>query len=396
MDITNIVMSAGSLVLIAGFFYGVFKFVFEYLNIKSDNVRREENKKAFDNVVSQLSSSNPSAQLSAAILLRRFFDAKRLKKSPELAKETTNVISALLRTISTGVYQKTLADGLAYARDLSFADLQKTNLQDAYLGIKDGRISMKSSDMFLSDLSYALLENIDGHGVIFYRSILFCTQIKNCDFTEASFYGADLTGVTFKNVILKNADFTNAENVPQAIQEKLVNGKFVEDGLFSASHESKNKTIFFSMPGKMSKEDELVTKDFKRQLEADGYSVIYYIKDDYPKFGQFNKVRQSIMRSSGMIAFGFKQINVKNGVYRPGMGNEEEWKDRWLSTPWSEVEVGMGLMKGLPILLVKDSYIKEGIFDNQLSECFVATINTSDDSRKLNLNKNYIDWIAKV
>lgn len=76
MDITNIVMSAGSLVLIAGFFYGVFKFVFEYLNIKSDNVRREENKKAFDNVVSQLSSSNPSAQLSAAILLRRFFDAK--------------------------------------------------------------------------------------------------------------------------------------------------------------------------------------------------------------------------------------------------------------------------------------------------------------------------------
>lgn len=68
----------------------------------------------------------------------------------------------------------------------------------------------------------------------------------------------------------------------------------------------------------------MVTKDFKRQLEADGYSVIYYIKDDYPKFGQFNKVRQSIMRSSGMIAFGFKQINVKNGVYRPGMGNEEE------------------------------------------------------------------------
>lgn len=144
MDITNIVMSANSLVLIAGFFYGVFKFVFEYLNIKSDNVRREENKKAFDGVVSQLSSSNPSAQLSAAILLRRFFDAKRLKKSPELASETINVISALLRTIPTGVYQKTLADGLAYARDLSLADLQRTNLQDAYLGTKDRKISMDS------------------------------------------------------------------------------------------------------------------------------------------------------------------------------------------------------------------------------------------------------------
>lgn len=39
--------------------------------------------------------------------------------------------------VPTGVFQKTLADGLAYGHDLSKADLQKTNLQDAYIGSKE-------------------------------------------------------------------------------------------------------------------------------------------------------------------------------------------------------------------------------------------------------------------
>lgn len=395
-ELKQILFNAGSLIVIIGFFGGMLKFLFEYLNIKSNNALREEYKESFDTFVSQLSSDAQSSQLSAAILLRRFFGKEVKKKSPELAIESINVISALLRTLPTSVYQKTLADGLAYAKDLSFADLIKTNLQDAYLGVKEGKIMMAKTDLFLSDLSYALLENINGHEAIFYRTILFCTQIKNCDFTKANFVGADLTGVNFKNVTLKDADFTGAINIPQAILDKLENGKYSDNKPVTAKHESKNKTIFFSMPGKMTKEDELITKDFKKHLEDEGYEVIYYIKDDYPKFGQFNKVRLSIMKSSAMIAFGLKQINVQNATYRPGTSIEEEWKDKWLSTPWSEIEVGMGIMKGMPILLVKDPSIDVGIFDKHLSECFVATISTQEDSRKLQLNKSFVNWMSKI
>ena len=64
---------------------------------------REEYLRSFDTVVAQLSSDKKASQLSAAILLR---------------------------TLPTGVFQKTLGDGLAYAGDLSGADLQRTNLQD--------------------------------------------------------------------------------------------------------------------------------------------------------------------------------------------------------------------------------------------------------------------------
>lgn len=164
----------------------------------------------------------------------------------------------------------------------------------------------------------------------------------------------------------------------------------------SAKHKSNGKTIFFSMPGLMSKEDELLTKDYKQLLEGIGFEVVYYKSDDYPRFGQFNRVRHDIMRSSGMIVFGLKQLNIHTASYRPGTQAEEEWKERWLSTPWNEIEFGMGLMMGLPVLRVKDPEINNGVFDDGLSECFIGSILTSDDCRDLRRNKAFDNWFTRL
>ena len=75
---------------------------------------------------------------------------------------------------------------------------------------------------------------------------------------------------------------------------------------------------------------------------------------------------------------------------------KEEWKDKWLSTPWSDIEVGMGLMKGLPILLVTDSEITDGVFDLQLSECYVANIPTNYDCKKIEQNPQFDEWLSKL
>lgn len=56
------------------------------------------------------------------------------------------------------------------------------------------------------------------------------------------------------------------------------------------------------MPGIMGKAEELVTKEYKRILEEKGFDVIYYIRDNYPKYGQLNRIRESITKSYGIIA----------------------------------------------------------------------------------------------
>lgn len=380
--------------IISAIVYGILHYFHDLFQRRSKE--RENYLHSFDTLVAQLTTDNKTAQLSAAILLRRYFKKTKKKRHVDLKIETINVISSLLKTLPTGVFQKTLADGFAYAIDLSRCDLQKANLQDAYLGTKNGTIKMNQTDLFLADLSYALLENIKGHQIVFYRSVLFCTQIKNCDFTGANFVGADLTNTSFKNVILKDADFTDAMNIPKFIDNNLEEGKFKIEGKITAKPENTGKSIFFSMPGVMSKEDEIMTKGFKETLEKMGFDVIYYNKDSYPSFGQFNRVREEIMRSAAMVAFGLKQINIQKAFYRPGTKEADSWEGKWLSTPWSEIEVGMGLMKGMPILLVSDPDINDGVFDASLNECFVAKISTTDDWRKLNMNYDFENWLSKI
>lgn len=217
-------------------------FLFQYLGIKSKRARREEEKVSFDTIVCNLSANDNTTKLAAAIMLRRF-----LKNSNTfLFYEGINVISSMLKVLPTGILQKTLADGLAYAQNLSHIDLQKTNLQDVYLGRKDNNlIKIDDTDFFLSDLSYALLDGLSGKG-IFYRTILFCTQIKNSDLSNSSFREADLTRANFKHVRLKGADFSGAQNVPLKIKGKLVNGIYVENDWVTAGQDiTTNRNVFF-------------------------------------------------------------------------------------------------------------------------------------------------------
>lgn len=97
-----------------------------------------------------------------------------------------------------------------------------------------------------------------------------------------------------------------------------------------------------------------------------------------------------------IIVNGCLWFQIHDTTFRPQTNNEEKWNDKWLATPWNEIEVGMGLMKGMPILLVKDPHIDMGIFDSNLSECFVANVSTDDDSRKLAQNKEVVKWFSKI
>lgn len=103
--------------------------------IRTNNQKRQDTQEQFNLVVDQLSKDNETSQLSAAIILRRFFDT--IIDKDRFRKETINVISSMLKIHPTGIYQKTLGDGLAYAINLKYADLQRTNMQDLYLGRKN-------------------------------------------------------------------------------------------------------------------------------------------------------------------------------------------------------------------------------------------------------------------
>ena len=102
------------------------------------------------------------------------------------------------------------------------------------------------------------------------------------------------------------------------------------------------------------------------------------------------------MQSAGIIAFGFKQLYIPKAIYRPDTTNNDIISSLWLSTPWNEIEAGMALMIGLPVLLVQDKDINQGLFDENLNECFVGKIDAGEDFRNIMKNKDFNNWLSQV
>lgn len=58
------------------FLVALLKFLFEYFGWETDGQKKKTYMESFNNVVEMLSSGNLAQQLSAAVLLRRFFEIK--------------------------------------------------------------------------------------------------------------------------------------------------------------------------------------------------------------------------------------------------------------------------------------------------------------------------------
>lgn len=390
--------------------------------VRTGNQKRQDTQEQFNRVVEQLSKDNETAQLSAAIILRRFFNA--VIDKDRFRQETINVISSMLKIHPTGIYQKTLGDGLAYAGNLNYADLQRTNMQDLYLGKKNEKddakekkgiksksdnddswkITMDFTDMYGANLSYALVENVVGFGTVFNSAILHHTNIKNCTFRKADFKYADLTNVYFENVKLEGSNFKGAVGIPEEMIEHL---EWADKGTkdeayvykdtdrFSMDKTKKrgggHKTVFFSMPGTLTASEEALILFYQKVLEDKGIDVKCYKRDHYPKDSQLTKVKQTIGQSDAMIAFGLKQIEIKSGRLNPAKKDYQE--DLWLPTPWNEIEVGMGVMANLPILLVRDDKVEIGVFDKVISEYKIKSLSSATPLADIENNGEFIKWL---
>ncbi len=359
---------------------------------------KNELMKPFEQTVSQLSSFSPETQLSAAILLRRYINAKYLFRRV-LQDESINVISSLLRVLPTGIYQKTLGDGLGGVRGpgLNDKDMQSVNFQNLYFGNKKFRIRCRRTDFYKADFSYALFQNVDARGAQFRDAIFLQTRIKDCNMSDACFKGADFLNVYLENVVLYNSSFEMAVNIPEEVVLWLdENKKCVCKQPINSVKPSKGKNIFFSMAGKLSKRDEIITKEYEKILKERGYNVYYYVKDHYPKYGQLNSVKEEVLRSVGVIIFGFKQLRILKGELLPDTDYAKSLNDLWLSTPWSEIELGMAVMSGLPILLVHDDEISTGAFDENLSECYKQMVRSEYDIKQIESSEAFRLWYENI
>lgn len=380
--------------------------ILKYFNYKTNRDKKAAVGQAFNSVIRLLASESEVERLTGAVLLRRFFDTESEfgMAQAAYAQEAVNVMAAVLRSSDAGVLQKLLADGLSHAPTLEGADLQRTNLQSAYLGSRVGRkAQLSGADFFKADLSDASLKDAEAEGAVFYQARLYRTVLKGANLRRANFFEADLENALFAGAVLANANFAGAHNVPQEISTKLdAAGKYPADETpFSpakapASAPQKPPVrIFLSRPGTLNDQQSLLVATFKAALETEGMILETLERADYPRSGMLSEVRKRIKGCAGAVILGFRQLEVSKGVWRSGTPEEREVAGVRVATPWSQIEAGMAAMNGLPVLLVRESGVVDGIFDLSARDPLLHCLDFDSGTREpLPHRPAFRDWAA--
>jgi uncharacterized protein YjbI with pentapeptide repeats len=337
---------------------------------------------AFESVVKSLASTVEVERLAGAILLRRFFDPATevgIASAP-YTKEVVNVIASILRSQETGTFQKTLVDGLAYAPSLRHTDLQRTNLQNAYLGSRPASeraesngnvVDLSYADFYRSDLSGGSIKGATARGAIFYQARLQNTILKGADLRNANFFEADLHGAKFDGALLKQASFKNARNVPLALATRLdEHALYNEEGPFVAPNNAREGQLCVFLSKSASPDfrcDQLIAS-MHSKLNIEQMTVMTLERQEYPSFGALAEIKRLMAGCAGAVILGLRDLQIKDGLWREGTKEEISVRDRYVSTEWTQIEAGMAIMAGFPVLIVSEPGIRGGVFDIPTSE----------------------------
>ena len=358
--------------------------------------------KEFENIIKQLSSDKKEEKMAAAIILRKFFDTKSTfgKNDRPFENDVINTISSILRVENTNHFQKVLADSLRYANSLKNADLQYTNLTNAFLGRE--KLDFSGADFFRANLSNATFKVKNGEGVNlnnaqFYEAILNGTIFANCSLKKANFYGAKLINTKFQNGCdLDGANFYGCEINNITIDESCKNIPAEFKKYVKKQNLSKQKSVFLSHPRIKNKLQQIIFDHVLEQLTEMGINPVFIDRTEDQNNGILERINLKIKNCDGIIVFNFKQLHIKEGTYRWWKSDEKkEIKDLYLSTPWILLETGMAFNHNLKVFIISE--ISNSLdFFSQISCENSFFINKLESETFIDLNYKLKKWIKSL
>ncbi len=382
--------------------------LFKYFDLRSKRQAKEAIGAAFKGIVATLAGTDRVERLGSAILLRRFFMADSEYSKPDMpyADEAVDVIAATLRGEPVGDVQKVLADSLAYVgkRGLSHRDFQHANLENGYIsltgpaghavrsatkrprtlvGRRGGRPAgvedPEQQEETRLDLSDADFYQANVTGASFRRDICKRTVFFGTTAVEAVFVGANLTGANFREADLRRARFEGATlDGADFSDAKLAGARFKgalqvpaeimphlgQDDRYEAKDEEHERsvTVFVSSPSVVRPADLGIVEAVCVCLVQQEYEPVRVSPDAYHHDRHLFDVRQMMAGCAGVIVIGLPQLELEVGRWRPATAEERVLADTILPTPWNDIETGIGVGLGLPVLSIRAGCGPYGVF----------------------------------
>lgn len=122
-----------------------------------------------------------------------------------------------------------------------------------------------------------------------------------------------------------------------------------------------SRVVFVSRPAALSPGQRLTLGTWYRALARRGLELRTLSRNDYMR-DPWAVLRQLLRAVQGAAVFGFRQIHISQGVLCSGT-DEQRAAPHALASPWTQIEAGLAISADLPVLVLAERGISEGVFD---------------------------------
>lgn len=120
---------------------------------------------------------------------------------------------------------------------------------------------------------------------------------------------------------------------------------------------------------------------------------------DYDMNAPLSGIRRLMLESNGLVTIAFRRSLIKQGVRKPAsdIGKAEyDLSNKWLTSPFCQIEPAMAFQLGLPILILRENgVIEEGILEKGVLGMYMPEFNLDCDLDAYFKSKEWVQIIQQ-
>jgi hypothetical protein len=120
-------------------------------------------------------------------------------------------------------------------------------------------------------------------------------------------------------------------------------------------------SVFVSEPTGLSNRQRQMSGQWHQRLAGSGFDVLRLGREQY-QHDPWRIVLEFIDAADGVLVLGFRQLAIGSAVWRADTAERAAVDDALWTSPWMQIETGMALAAGLPVLVAAEADVREGVF----------------------------------
>lgn len=126
--------------------------------------------------------------------------------------------------------------------------------------------------------------------------------------------------------------------------------------------------VFLSYPQPYLKKQKMFIDELVKQLKSRGFEPRTLGVTDYDIEAPLVAIRRIMLESNGLLTIAFRRAYIKKGLGKPDTDIENmieyDISNKWLTSPYCQIEPAMAFQIGLPILIFREKgVLADGILE---------------------------------